>query len=598
MLDKLRSSSRSALSYVLVGSLIVVFAVFFGAPADGCRASGGRVTMASVAGTEVVTDDVNIVYNRIWGSQRNANEDEFVNNQALALRSVLLIHLVADKAEKAGLRVSEEEFKQYLLDPTRNIEYRYIYGRQGSFDGPLYKAYIQNQLRVAITRYEDFKRKELLARKYLAMIDMNVGVSNAELEERLKLRNTEVNLEFIQVTDESLADALKLDPAQVDAFLADNLADVQKRYDANKAEYEKPEEVLIRRIFIARPEETDTEANRSAAQKRFEEARRRVLDNKEDFATVAAEVTEDFDKEKKGLMDWTSLQNIDQNIAQAIRDEQPGAVKEVNSPYAYMLVRLEERKEATTTPFDDVKRELAEKLIKESRASGIVDAMTQAIGNAAQAAPSLQAALDAVKADPARDAALPWETLAVKETGFFGLEGQDMSAMFGAQLRGLRIGRGAWDRIPEIGKSPELVVHAMTLTSDKPMGKQVYRVGEASVLVRLKERKEAPPLAELAADKRVELVEDLRNERASMAIGSWQALFLMPSDDYGPWIEAMYKKALDKGEIKLFESASPAVPKVARKKEDAAKTAPGDQGAESKGSEDKGATKPTPGKAG
>ncbi|MFU8806285.1 MAG: SurA N-terminal domain-containing protein, partial [Bradymonadaceae bacterium] len=168
MLDQMRRSTRSGFSYILVGLLIVVFAVFFGAPPEGCRQTGGRVLMATVAGNQIHTDDVNIIYHRYFSRQRTPSENEFRTQQARALRTVIITHLLAEEAKEMGLRVSDAEFQAFMTDPYRNMEFMREYGRSGTFDGPYYKRYVQNGLGVGLPRYEEFKRQELLARKYMA----------------------------------------------------------------------------------------------------------------------------------------------------------------------------------------------------------------------------------------------------------------------------------------------------------------------------------------------------------------------------------------------------------------------------------------------
>merc|ERR1711974_267692 len=140
-------------TYILVALLIVIFAVFFGVPDCG---PGGvqRVYVASVAGNDIYSDDVNIVFNRVFGTRAGDDEDLVRKQQAQSLRALIIINLLAERAEDQGLRVSEKELASYIQDPVQNFEFQYIYGQTGKFDGRFYKAYVQNQLRISIPRYE------------------------------------------------------------------------------------------------------------------------------------------------------------------------------------------------------------------------------------------------------------------------------------------------------------------------------------------------------------------------------------------------------------------------------------------------------------
>ncbi|MBA2661766.1 MAG: SurA N-terminal domain-containing protein [Bradymonadaceae bacterium] len=574
MLEQLRRSTKSGFSYILVGLLIVVFAVFFGAPADGCRASGGRTLMANAGGTDIYTDDVNIVYNRVFGGQRQGDEDQFLRQQAMSLRMVVLTYLLADKARMAGLRVDDNEFREYILDPNRNMEFRFAYGRSGDFDGPFYKAYVQNHLRVSIPKYESFKREELLARKFMALVDMQVNVTPQEIEEFNALRNTEVNLEFVRFSAQSLKDFIEVTDEDVQAFVAKSGDDITKNYEANRSKYEEAEQVLIRRIFIVKPEEAGA---LDAAKKRFEDAKRRVTEEKESFADVAGELTEDYAKERQGLMDWSTLENLDQNIAAALQGADVGSVKEVDTDFAFMLVKLEDRKDAKKTPIEDVREDIARTLIQERKVESISSELAQKLHEKAKTTGSLKEALEAFQPAPVEEgaeedgeqlAASPWSTVQVASTGMFSLEGQDMSAMFGAQFPGLQLGRSPWDRIPEIGKSAELATAAFKLTEAAPLAQKVYDVNGAKVVARLKERKDPAP--EISATDRLALAGEARQAKASTLLGGSASLLVVPAEDYGPWVEGLFKQALKDGSIRLHDRTSSTAARVRQMAEPAA----------------------------
>src|SRR5690554_3468560 len=290
MLDQMRRSTKSGFSYILVGLLIVVFAVFFGAPADGCRPSGSRALMASVDGNDIFTEDVNVIYNRYYGANRSTTlDDTYYQQQATALKAVLAINLLASRAEDAGLRVSDQEFASYIQDGSRNVEFLSSYGRTGKFDGPFYERYVKFGLSVPLQRYEAYKRRELLARKYLSMLDMQVAVAPAEVEEMHQLRNERINLEMVKFSQDTLADALDLSDEAIATFIANNSARLSTYFEENRSEFESEERVRIRRIYITKPADAAEDAEALAT---YEQAKARVTAQEEDFAAVATELSE------------------------------------------------------------------------------------------------------------------------------------------------------------------------------------------------------------------------------------------------------------------------------------------------------------------
>lgn len=550
MLEQLRYSAKSGFSYILVGVLIVIFAISFGVPTDGCTGSPSSAKLASVAGTSITNDDLNIVYNRYFGG-RQAEGEQVIFQQAASLRMVALTYLLADKAKQAGLRVDDQEFRDYIVDPNRNMEFRFAYGQSGQFDGPFYKSYVQNQLRVSLPKYEDFKRNELLARKYIAMVDMQVNVTPQEIEEFNILRNTEVNLDFVRFAASELKNHVQVTDEEIQQFIAENKAEITKNYEENRSQYEEPEQVQIRRIFITKPEDATELA---AATQRFEDAKRRV--ENESFADVAGELTEDYAKEKQGLMDWSTLDNLDQNIAQAIKDQPVGTVKEVTTDFAFMLVKVEDRKDAVKTPVEDVQDEIARTLLQEKKVNEIANNMATELLEKAKTTGSLQDALASFQTEAAEgeqgeenSAANPWNAISVGTTGFFSLEGQDMAAMFGSQFPGMNLGRAPWDRIPDIGKSPELAKDAFKLTEDKPLAEKIYNVNSDKIVAQLKERKDPP--AEPTPEQTLALAEEARQAKASSLLGGAITVLIQPSEDYGPWIEGMFKQSIQDKTLRL-----------------------------------------------
>lgn len=570
MLEQMRRSARSGFSYILVGLLIVVFAVFFGAPPEGCRQTGGRVLMATSAGNQIHTDDVNIIYHRYFSRQRTPDESQFRVQQAQALRTVIITHLLADRATQMGLRVSDEEFREFMMDPYRNIEFMREYGRTGTFDGDYYKRYVQNGLGVVLQRYEAFKRQELLARKYLSVLDMQVVVSDADVQELHELRNTRVNLEFVKFSRESLAEAVVLSDADVAAYIAQNSAKISEHFETVRQRYEEPAQVLVRRVYIVKPEDA---AGQAQAQARFEAATRRIREEGEDFAAVATEFTEDMSKERGGLMEWTNVDFIDQDIARALDGAEVGSVHEVDTAFALMLVKLEDRKEAKSPALAEVQDELARELLQRERVEAVAANLAKELFEKAAETGSLETALGALRGPAQADdtdegdegdesaprAASPWDSLTVQTTGMFSLEGQQMPAMFRAQFPGMKLGRD-WDELPNIGKNTRLALEAFELTEENPLASKVYDIeGGAKVVVALKDREEAE---ELTPEQRMRLEAELRNDRTADLLGPWQMLFFNVAEDYGPLIERLYREGIADGTVRLHDRNSAAVPLV------------------------------------
>jgi hypothetical protein len=561
MLEKVRNSMQSGATYVLVAGLTVIFMFFFGMPTQTC--SGGaqqtRAHLATVAGQSVYTDDVNLIYNRIYGSERTDEEEQYRQRRAKSLRNILYIKLFAERARSEGLRVSDEEFKQYIMSATRNIEYRYQYGRNGSFNGHYYKAYVQNQLRTPLVDYEAFKRDELLARKYLASRASQIMPPSFETSRAHEIKNTKMNLSFVSFSPDKLRESIEVTDEQLETFLEENAERIDQYYADNKEEkYTEPAQIRLRRVLISKPMSTDGEAKAKEVAKKWKEAKTRVLEQDEPVADVAADLGEHY--KESGIMDWSELNKdkLPEGIYPAVKEAEVGDIEEVETDTSYMLVKVEDRKKAKTTPLDEVREEIATHLIKKDQVDSTVQEVTDKLLAKAKEMKSISKALEALRKQSDKQI---WKDLSVEETGDFTLESQgpspQMAARFGGQLSGFG---SSWTNINKIGDSQELAVDAYKkLTTDNPVADKIYEVDGTNYIVRLKSKK-APESD--TPDDTVEYA--LSSQKVNQVLGRWSALFgsingqlVPPMDDYGPWLNRQLKQAVDEGAIAINTKRSP-----------------------------------------
>lgn len=607
LLDQMRQSASSGWMYILVAVIIAVFALSMGTPMDGCTAKTDPREVARVNGRTLTREDIRLIHRRFMSRDAKQSQEQLHAEEAKALRALIIVHLLADEAERLGMRVSDEELRGYLLDPTRNQEFMYIYGSKGELDKTVYKNYIRYQLQAGMPAYEEFKKRELLARKLLDLAEMQIGTLDAEVKALDTLRHTKVTLEYVKLTPGSLNTYVKVSDEEAEAFAKANPDKIKAAYDAKKAEYVKPDQVRIRRFYMVRPSKTSftkdgklDEAAYQAALKqadaKFAQAKDRILNKKEDFGKVVAELA--TATANGGLMDWSTLENMEQNTAKALKDAKVGDVREVKVDFAYILVRLEERKDGSKTPIESVSAKLARELMQRDRGAELAkklgaellamskakpgDALSKLVADK-KASANAAAAGDTPKPESVEEAkktevTSPWTVVTARTTQPFNLEGQDMSAMFAGQLPpGVKLGFGSWDQITGIGKSSEIALDAFKLKEGQTSEK-LYTVGKDTVLIRLVKREDPEVKDEAKREKRLgELRDDLRGERMASTSRKWQGLLFVPSDDYGPWIEAMYKQAVDDGHIALNSRSPQAQPLLKKDPAEAAKSKAGDK---------------------
>lgn len=558
MLEQVRRKMKSGSTYVLVAFLTVIFMFFFGVPTQDCASGGpaGRqanATLASVAGEAVESKDVNAIYNRVF-TDTSSDDDKYQQRRATSLRNLLLIELFAQRARDAGLRVSQKELQEYIQDASRNVEFRYMYGNEGSFNGHYYKAYVQNRLRMSLQEYEQFKREELLARNYLAMQASQLAVPTTEIGTAHELANTKMNLSFVGLSADKLQESVQVSEQDISDFLANNSDRVKTYYDKHKEEkYSEPAELKVRRVYIPRPSDSAKAAN---AKNRWKEAQTRVFDKGESVGTVAAELGESIPGQEKGMMGWSTTDNMSKEIVGALEGQDVGTKKRVETKGAYMIVKLEDRKTAKTTALDKVETDIARNLIRQDQVDALVEEVTDKLHEKAAETGSLEKALTALKKESDKPV---WNDLSVQETGEFTLESQSPPPGLAGRMGGRmpNIG-GSWSKIPKIGDSKELAVDTYkTLSEKNPVPDTIYTVGSTKYIVRLKSKN--TPEEEASA----ELSAKLSNKKVSEVLGPWSAIFgsvqgrfVPPMNEYGPWIDRQLKQAVDDGTVELYPKTS------------------------------------------
>ncbi|MEM1348036.1 MAG: peptidylprolyl isomerase, partial [Myxococcota bacterium] len=370
--------------------------------------------------------------------------------------------------------------------------------------------------------------------------------------------------------------------------------------------------IRVRRVFLRKPsimpnletqeQKDEAKQKQEAYEAKVAEVKKRLIDDKEPFADVAKEMSDDAAyKEQGGLMDWSELDNMDQSVVEALDGKDQDAIEQVDTPGAMLFVKLEGREAATTIPLEEKQDELARELMKQAKAEAVLEELVTELLAEAKETKSLTKGLEALKASeapaeradeapveggtaggaadgadaPVEDAPKgKWAGVEVRTTGLFNMDIKQPPNMFGGQLPPELLAQlASWDRVPGLGSSKEIMLAAFGLSEEDPVSETVYEVTGDKVLIALKERKD--PEEDTADDdsgisqvqrEKIELASVLKRQAQLPTVGGeWSdSLFLygepVLGGEYGPWLEGMYKKALEEGRVKLNENAAIATP--------------------------------------
>ena len=142
--------------------------------------------------------------------------------------------------------------------------------------------------------------------------------------------------------------------------------DVERYYEAHKKEYEIPAQVNLRHIVL-RLDPNAPEAIVEAANERLPGIRKRIVDDDEDFAKVAKEVSEDPAGQQGGDLGEVEPSKVLEEFAAALEKMDEGDVSEpIRTSSGLHFLKLEKRIDAGYRPIADVSAAIKDKLYAEA----------------------------------------------------------------------------------------------------------------------------------------------------------------------------------------------------------------------------------------
>ena len=373
MLDILRSKSRSVLTYVLFGIIIVVFVVSFGPGSQGCQVEGLSQTSAvEVDGYVVAPADYEEAYGNLFRNYQARMGQTFTRELAdqLGLRNVAMNQLVdrvlvVQEAKRRGLRVTPDEMNRAVWAiPSFQTD--------GKFDIELYRRAVR-QAYGSESRFEERLVDDLLFTKMLALIREGALVSEDEIRAAWMADADRVDLECVRFPLAAARKEAKVTDAEVAALLKADAARVQKAYEANASRYEVKKKVKARHILVKVPEGAPA-AQDEAAKKKVEGYAERV--KKEPFAQVAKEVSEDAATQGQGRRPGLVRPGPH---GEALRGRGLRAQGRARSPppvrtrFGWHIILVEGVEDGRVVPLKEVEKDLAREVLELEAAEKIAD---------------------------------------------------------------------------------------------------------------------------------------------------------------------------------------------------------------------------------
>lgn len=471
MFDTMRRHSQSVFIYILLGAIIAVFVVSFGPGGGGCRT---EVPFAAVVNGETVGEDE---FRRSYGDQvryfqqMNTRGGGFTPELAkqLNLKQQVMDQLVDSRllkqaAKSAGLTVSEQELKDFLLkSPAFQVD--------GKFDYKAYERYVNFAVGTSPARFEADLRDKLLAQKYRDVVEMAAVVSNDELWADYQDEHDKVDVEFVAFKESDVTSIDVPTEAEVATFEKEHIKEIEARYGRDIGKYKEPKKLRTRHIVVKVAEKASV-ADVETAKQKLQEVELKARAAGADFAALAKQYSEDSTKEKGGDLGFLASGMMLPPYEAAANALKPGEISApVRTATGWHLIKLEEVKESSGKELKDVSLDIAKDLLSEQRRTAKAKQMAEKFLAELKAGKSMKdlAVAEDTGADAAKkkvDASKP----VYKASGAFGRNTM---------------------AVPKLGFADGLVKDAFTLGGDKKFLDQPYKSNDRWVVVALKERQSA-----------------------------------------------------------------------------------------------------------
>ena len=391
MLTYMRKRSKSWITKVIFGAIIVVF-VFWGGSAYLSREANKVAKIdrhiISLQQYSKAYSDMLKYYQQQFGEAFTPEMIKKLNLKTQALEQLIDDYILRVEASKLGVTVSDEELHKAIQSVP-------AFSDENGFNVENYKRILAYE-RMTPHEFEEGQRRNIFQQRVYSMITENVMVESAEVEALFKQKNDTFNLYYIPVESKRFEQVVSPDEEQIkeyydknresykippkirlsyiefpaEAYLKDievSQDEAKEYYDSHKDQYTSQAKVHGRHILIKVPQGADENLaaeKMAAAQKIYEE-----ISAGGDFAELAKQYSEDpgtsFIGGDIGLVPKDSLP---QQMGDKLYSMEAGQISEpVRTYLGFHILKLEEKQESKLSPFEEVSASIMD-MMKHQRA--------------------------------------------------------------------------------------------------------------------------------------------------------------------------------------------------------------------------------------
>lgn len=500
MLDKLRDSSRSFGSYLILGVIILVFVIYFGPGGQSCGdiGAGGQASWAAkVDGEEISFREFRAEYDALYRQYQAQMGEQFDEQlaQQMGIRSNAIDRLVTRRlligeAKRMGIAVTDDEVAE-------SIQAEPAFQKNGHFDFETYRAALRNWQGISPAKFEESVRDDLLVNKAIAQLRLSVKVADDEIESAFRQENDRASLAFVRVLPRELEGEVDVPDEAVAELLAseEGRGRVADRYEAQAWRFKTPKRVRAQHILI-KVEEDAPAAEAEAAEAKILAAKEEIEGGAE-FGEVAKRVSEDVATKESGgdlgIFGPGSMVKPFEEAAMALEVDEVS--EPVRSRFGYHLIKVNEIQPPSEKALEEVQEELAREVLAKENADEVARARAEAILEEVEGEPLLERYPVTEAENPSEGEPAPSTPIVSATTGPFAVGS---------------------DYVPKLGAAPELV-RAVAAADAPGLLDRVFEAGDSFVVVEVLSR-EKPDLTKLDEAKREEVRERLIAQKENATI--------------------------------------------------------------------------------
>ncbi|ROQ20208.1 peptidyl-prolyl cis-trans isomerase D [Marinimicrobium koreense] len=427
MLQTIRDNSKGVVAGILVGFLVIIFALS-GAEAlfSGSSRSGEVVSVDGESITEnEVAREIYRQRQQILNQYGDSVPSEFVSDERLrepAIEALVQRKVLIQHARKQGMGVSESTLDQLILS------FPQFAGDSGQFDPNRYQQVLRS-MGYTPAQYKALLRQELLLNQLSSGVAASGFVTPAELERFAALNFQSRDFQYATLSRDQVADQVEVTDSDIEAF-----------YQSNQNQFRQPEQVAVDYIDLSVANlMADIEIDEQTLRDQFEqnqaaqegqEAERRVahilfedssderiaevegaLEEGASFAELAEQYSEDLGSSGQGGdLGFVSGEGLPEAFMAAVDSLEVGEVSApVETEAGVHLIKVTEQRGSEVATFEDARERIAQQLKRVEAENEFVTLMER-LSELSYNADSLQSVADELN-------------LPLENTGLFGRNG-------------------------------------------------------------------------------------------------------------------------------------------------------------------------------